>query len=70
MKNVSINNKKNGVPVTYTLVSAKEAAIKAEKICVRLLIYKDLLGYKVGDKTKIQVPAGKIEFEIQDISIS
>ena len=69
LSKVKIKNKKNDASMTYTLVSEEEADLKSGKISVKSPIGKGLLGKKVGDITQIQVPAGKVEFEIQDISI-
>lgn len=69
LSKVKIRNKKNGAQMTYTLVSEEEADLKSGKISVRSPIGKGLLGKKVGEITEIQVPAGKMEFEIQEISI-
>jgi transcription elongation factor GreA len=68
LSKVTIKNSKNGATMTYQLVSESEADLKAGKISVASPIAKGLLGKKVGDKTEITVPAGKIEFEIMDIS--
>ncbi|MDT3402927.1 transcription elongation factor GreA [Mucilaginibacter terrae] len=65
---VTIKNTKNGAKMTYQLVAESEADLKAGKISVSSPIAKGLLGKKVGDKTEIQVPAGKIEFEVLEIS--
>ena len=69
LSKVKIKNKKNGASMTYTLVSEEEADLKTGKISVQSPIGKGLLGKKVGESTEIQVPAGKLEFEIQDISL-
>ncbi|CAM3867080.1 transcription elongation factor GreA [Mucilaginibacter galii] len=68
LSKVTIKNSKNGATMTYQLVSESEADLKAGKISVASPIAKGLLGKKVGDKTEITVPAGKIEFEIMEIS--
>ena len=65
---VKIKNLKNGATMSYQLVSETEADLKSGKISVSSPIAKGLLGKKVGDKTEIQVPAGKMEFEILEIS--
>ncbi|MVN92522.1 transcription elongation factor GreA [Mucilaginibacter aquatilis] len=65
---VTIKNTKNGAKMTYQLVAESEADLKAGKISVASPIAKGLLGKKVGDKTEIQVPAGKMEFEILEIN--
>lgn len=67
LSKVKIKNKKNGASMTYTLVSEEEADLKTGKISVQSPIGKGLLGKKVGETTEIQVPAGKMEFEIQEI---
>jgi len=69
LSKVKIRNKKNGASMIYTLVSEEEADLKTGKISVKSPIGKGLLGKKVGEVTEIQIPAGKVEFEIQDISI-
>lgn len=65
---VKIKNTKNGAIMSYQLVSESEADLKAGKISVTSPIAKGLLGKKVGEKTEISVPAGKLEFEILEIS--
>jgi len=65
---VKIKNVKNGATMSYQLVSESEADMKAGKISVASPIAKGLLGKSVGDTTEIQVPAGKMEFEILEIS--
>src|ERR1700748_1360489 len=65
---VKIKNVRNGATMSYQLVSESEADLKSGKISVASPIAKGLLGKKVGEKTEIQVPAGKMEFEILEIS--
>ncbi|MBK0380301.1 transcription elongation factor GreA [Mucilaginibacter segetis] len=65
---VKIKNLKNGATMSYQLVSENEADLKAGKLSVASPIAQGLLGKKVGEKTEITVPAGKIEFEILEIS--
>ncbi|WP_219223285.1 transcription elongation factor GreA [Pedobacter antarcticus] len=65
---VKIKNVKNGATMTYQLVAETEADLKTGKISVKSPIAQGLLGKSVGDKTEIEVPAGKIEFEILEIS--
>lgn len=65
---VKIKNIKNGATMTYQLVAESEADLKTGKISVKSPIAQGLLGRSVGDKTEIQVPAGRIEFEILEIS--
>lgn len=65
---VKLKNLSNNQVMTYTLVPEKEADLKSGKLSVSSPIAKGLLGKKVGDKAEIQVPAGKLTFEIIDIS--
>ncbi|MEJ6981685.1 transcription elongation factor GreA [Pedobacter sp. P351] len=65
---VKIKNIRNGSSMTYQLVSETEADLKSGKISVKSPIAKGLLGKSVGDKVEIAVPAGKMEFEILEIS--
>jgi len=66
---VKIRNLGNGSLMKYTLVAENEADLKAGKISVDSPIGRALLGKKVGEKVDVQVPAGKITFEIAEISI-
>jgi transcription elongation factor GreA len=70
LSKVKIKNHKNGAMVSYTLVSEEEADLKSGKISVKSPIGKGLLGKKVGEIAEIEVPAGKMKFEVQDISLS
>ncbi len=65
---VKIKNLKNNAVMSYQLVSETEADLKSGKISVKSPIAQGLLGKMVGEKVKITVPAGKIEFEIVEIS--
>ncbi|MEE1884779.1 transcription elongation factor GreA [Pedobacter flavus] len=65
---VKIKNVKNGAVMTYQLVPESEADLKTGKISVKSPIAQGLLGKSVGDMAEIEVPAGKIEFEILEIS--
>ena len=68
LSKVKIKNKKTGADVTYTLVSEEEADLKQGRISVGSPIGKGLLGKKVGDTAEITIPAGKIDFEVIEIS--
>ncbi|MFM8432945.1 MAG: GreA/GreB family elongation factor, partial [Bacteroidota bacterium] len=68
LSKVRIKNSKSGQEVTYTLVAENEADFKSGKISVTSPIGKGLLGKKVGDMAMIEVPSGKMEFEILEIS--
>jgi len=66
---VKIRNLKSKAEFTYSLVSENEANLKEGKISVNSPIGTGLLGKKVGETAEINVPAGKMEFEILDIQI-
>ena len=70
LSKVQIKNTKNGAAMTYTLVSESEANLKEGKISIKTPIAQALLGKKVGDIVEVKVPAGKIPFEIMNISLS
>ena len=69
LSKVKIKNLGNKMEVTYMLVSEEEADLAEGKISLQSPIGKGLLGKKVGDKAEIQIPAGKVKFEILDISL-
>ncbi|MBO3698521.1 transcription elongation factor GreA [Roseivirga sp. E12] len=69
LSTVKIKNVKNGMEVKYTLVSEKEADLKSGKISYESPIGKGLLNKKIGEIAEVIAPAGKIEFEILDITL-
>jgi transcription elongation factor GreA len=69
LSKVKIKNVKNGMELTYTIVSEEEADLKAQKISVKSPIGKGLLGKKVGEKAKVTAPGGKLEFKILEIGM-
>jgi len=68
LSNVKLLNLKNGAVMTYSIVPESEANLKLGKISVTSPIAKGLLGKTVGEKVEIDVPAGKLNFEIIEIS--
>lgn len=69
LNKVKIKNKKNGAIMEYTIVSDSEADLKEGKMSINTPIAKGLLGKKVGDVAEVEVPSGKMEFEIIEISL-
>lgn len=69
LSKVKITNMKTKKLVEYHLVSEKEADLKAGKISVTSPIGKGLLGKAVGEIAEIDVPAGKLQFRIEEIGI-
>jgi transcription elongation factor GreA len=69
LNKVKIRNKSNNTIMEYQLVPESEANFKQGKIAVSSPIAKGLLGKKVGDIVKIDVPSGTLSFEIIGISM-
>ena len=63
LKNLKINKE-----MVYTIVPEKEANFKENKISINSPIGQGLLGKQVGDIAEITVPAGKMSFEILEIT--
>ncbi len=62
-------NHTTGKEVVYTLVAEHEASLREGKLAIGTPIAQALLGHKKGDKVEVSVPAGKMLFEVLDISI-
>ncbi|MEQ9287220.1 MAG: transcription elongation factor GreA [Cyclobacteriaceae bacterium] len=69
LSKVKIRNKKNGMEVSYTLVSEEESDLKTGKISLKSPIGEGLLGKKVGEVAIVKAPAGNIEFEVLEIGM-
>lgn len=69
LNKVTIKNIKSGQTMTYMIVSESEANLKELKLAISTPIAKGLLGKKVGDIIEINVPSGKMEFEIIEIAL-
>ena len=69
LNKVTIKNKANGAQMTYTIVTESEANLREMKISSNTPIAKALMGHRVGDRVKVQVPAGVMDFEIVKIEI-
>jgi transcription elongation factor GreA len=68
LNRVKIKNLKTKAVMEYLLVSESEANIKEGKLAVNTPIARGLIGKKLGDVVQIEVPSGKMEFEIMEIS--
>lgn len=68
LSKVKIKNLNNNMVMDYLLVSEEEANLAQGKISVKSPIGKGLLGKSVGEVAEITIPAGKIRFEVLDIS--
>lgn len=69
LNKVTIKNKANGMQMTYAIVTENEANLREMKIASNTPIAKALMGHRVGDVVKVQVPAGTMDFEIIKIDI-
>lgn len=65
---LELKNLDSGETVRYTLVAQDEADFNHGKISVTSPIGKGLLGKAEKEKVEIQVPAGKIRFQILKIT--
>lgn len=68
LSTVKLRNLKNKMEVAYTLVSEEEANLKQGKISIKSPVGKAVLGKEVGDIVEIDAPAGKLQFEVMNIS--
>jgi len=68
LSKVKIKNLKNNKTFNYLLVSPEEADFQEGKISITSPVGKGLLGTQVGDKVKVQAPAGILDYEILEIS--
>ena len=66
---VKIRNTGNNAVMEYNIVPEAEADLKAGKMSISTPIAQGLLGKKVGDVVKVQVPNGEVGFEVLEISI-
>ena len=66
---VTLTNLATKKKVTYKIVSENEANLKEGKISVTSPIGKSLLGKVIGDTVEVNVPAGKINFRVDDIQL-
>ncbi|MBN1586443.1 MAG: transcription elongation factor GreA [Candidatus Omnitrophica bacterium] len=65
---VVLKDLKKGRQVTYSIVDPEEMDIAQGKISVASPIAKGLLGHKVGEKVKVSIPAGDLEYQVEEIS--
>ena len=68
LSNVTVLDKSINEQITYCIVSPEEADFELDKISVTSAVGKSLMGKKVGDKFEVEVPVGKIKYEILEIT--
>jgi len=66
---VTLTNLGTKKKVTYKIVSESEADLKLGKISVTSPIGKSLLGKVIGESVEVKVPAGILNFKIEDIGL-
>lgn len=66
---VTVTNLATKKTMTYQIVSENEANLKEGKISVTSPIGKGLLGKVIGDVAEMTVPAGTLQFKIENITI-
>lgn len=66
---VTVTNMGNKKQSTYYLVSEQEADLKLGKISVSSPIGKGLLGKQIGEIADVVVPAGKLQFIVEKITV-
>ncbi len=69
MTKVKIKNLKTKKALVYHLVSESESDLKERKISVTSPVGKGLLGKKIGEIANVELPVGKVSFEILDIFV-
>lgn len=68
LSNVRIKNLANNMEFSYSIVPEEESDLALGKISASSPIGRGLLGKKEGEKVKIKIPAGEIEFQVLSIS--
>jgi transcription elongation factor GreA len=69
MNRVKIRNKANNSVMQYMIVSESEADLREGKISVSTPIARALIGKKVGNIVKVNIPSGIVEYEVIEISL-
>ena len=67
MSIITIRNTKTKAVQKYTIVPESEANLKQGKISVTSPFASAFLGHKEGDIVEVNVPAGKMTFELTNI---
>ncbi|MEL6626844.1 MAG: transcription elongation factor GreA [Bacteroidota bacterium] len=68
LSKVKVKNIKMKKEFTYTLVPEEEQNLRENKISVKSPVGKGLIGKGPGDIVEIEVPAGKLSFEVIEIT--
>lgn len=68
LSTVRVRDLRDGEEIDYTLVSPEETDVDNNRISIKSPIGRGLLGKAPGERVRIEVPAGLIEYEILSIS--
>lgn len=68
LSKVKFKNLKTNQILEYTLVSEEEADFERKKMSVTSPMGKSLIGKKIGEIAEMKAPAGRIKFEILEVS--
>lgn len=61
---VKLKNASDGKEVEYSIVVAAESDIFSGKISNESAVGKGLIGHKVGDTVEVEIPDGKVTYEV------
>ena len=64
---VELEDIDTGKAVTYRLVGADEADVKAGTISITAPVARALIGKEVGDEVKVRAPGGLRTYEVSDV---
>lgn len=64
---VTISDVETGEEKTYTLLGAEEADFANGSISITSPVGKALLGHEVGDEVTVEIPKGRVTYEITDL---
>lgn len=67
LSRINIRNTKNNMKQSYLIVPESEANLKQGKISVASPFAQAFLGRKAGETVEVNVPAGKMTFEILSV---
>lgn len=68
-RKVELTNLTQNTKMTYTMVNPHEADVRQGKISIKSPIGQALLGKKIGEIVEVQVPAGKLQLRIDNITV-
>lgn len=67
-RRVTMTNVANLTTMSYSIVNPHEANLREGKISIKSPIAQSLLGRKAGEVVEVQVPSGRLQLRIEQIS--